>query len=142
MIDTSQVIGRWQAMTGVERPNNLLTHQERIAKKKVRVAARKIPYEVEPECYVCEEDIPDVLRRHHLLLVSKYSHRPDINRHLLTLCECCHTLTHKIIYEKEPLDWFTVAKLKERGHWERFVEIDRMAAKALIGADYKAERAR
>lgn len=142
MIDTSQVIGRWQIAISVERPNNLLTHQERIAKKKVRKEVKKIPYEVNRECYVCEENIPDVLRRHHLLLVSKYSHREDINRHLLTLCECCHTLTHKIIYDKEPLDWFTISELKKRGHWERFVEIDRMSALALIGADYKEVRAR
>jgi len=142
MIDTNQLVGRWRAMTGVEKPNNLLTHQEKIAKKKIRKEAKKIPYEINAHCYVCEENIPDVLRRHHLLLVSKYSHRADINRHLLTLCECCHTLTHKIIYDKEPLDLFTVNKLKERGHWERFVNIDRFAAKALIGADYKTERAR
>jgi hypothetical protein len=137
MIDTSQMIGRWQAMLKVEPPNNLMSHQEKVAKRKARKEVKKIPYEVSPECYVCEENIPDVLRRHHLLLVSKYSHREDINRHLLILCECCHTLTHKIIYNKEPMDWFTVQKLKERGHWERFVEIDRIAAKALIGVPYE-----
>jgi PHP family Zn ribbon phosphoesterase len=123
-------------MLKVEPPNNIKGHAEKVAKKKARQAVKQIPYEVNRACYVCEEDIPDVLRRHHLLLVSGYSHREDLNRHLLTLCECCHTLTHKIVYE-DGVDMFTKAKLEERGFWQRFVEIDRMAAKALIGVEYK-----
>ena len=136
MIDTSDKIGRFRWMQKVEPPNYLRDIQRKREKARTRQLCKKIPYEVNPSCYVCEEDIPDVLRRHHLLLVSEYSHRPDINRHLLTLCECCHTLTHKIVYESG-VDMFTEHKLKERGHWEKFVEIDRLAAKALIGVKYR-----
>lgn len=136
MIDTSDKLGRFRWMQKVEPPCYLKDIERKKWKARIRQLCKKIPYEVNPECFVCKEIIPDVLRRHHLLLVSEYPHRPDINRHLLTLCENHHTIVHEWIY-KDKKDLFTEARLKEQGYWQSLIEIDRMAAKALIGVKYR-----
>ena len=127
-------------MTKVEPPNNFANFRRKIEKERARAEVKKMPI-TDDDCFVCGEDISEVLRRHHLVLVAEYCHRPDINNHLMTLCECCHDLAHKLVYnERGGVSWRTVEKLKERGMWERFVEIDRMAYKALLGIPYREEQ--
>lgn len=127
-------IGKWQEAVKTNPPHDVDPEIKGSLIKKIRNQAKKDKHSIREgdECFVCEEDILEVLRKHHLVLVAAYPLRSDINDHIMTLCENCHDLAHKLIYgERGGITWKTVNKLKERGYWERFVELDRIAAEAL-----------
>lgn len=138
MINSGDKIGRWVAMTKVEPPTNMLFAERKEMARNIRYDS-KGRYKIEEgdSCFVCAEDMVEVLRKHHLILVSDYCDRPDINDHQLCLCENCHDLAHKLVYEERGgVSFKTVSKLKDKGFWEKFVEIDRMASKALLEIEY------
>jgi 5-methylcytosine-specific restriction endonuclease McrA len=127
-------IGYWQERVRSHPPHQIDPALRGSLIRQIRNQAKEIRYKIQEgdSCFVCAEDILEVLRKHHLVLVAAYPLRTDLNEHIMTLCENCHDLAHRLVYgERGGITWKTVEKLKERGYWERFVELDKMAAKAL-----------
>jgi 5-methylcytosine-specific restriction endonuclease McrA len=130
-----QRIGHWkEAVAKLPQENNPKNIRHSLVLQ-IRQAAKQSRYSINEgdSCLVCAEDIKDVLRKHHLILVSHYPHRKDLNDHLVILCENCHDIAHRLIYgDRGGITWQSVQKLKERGYWDSFVAIDKMAAEALL----------
>jgi hypothetical protein len=127
-------IGAWAEAVKEHPPHQVDPALRGSLIKKIRNEAklRQNALQEGDECFVCEIDILEVLRKHHLVLVAAYPLRTDLNDHLMTLCENHHILVHFLIYgDRGGITWKTVEKLKETGYWEKFVEIDKMAAAAL-----------
>ena len=129
-----ETIGQWQEKVRSNPPHQLEKEHQQSLIKQIRNEAKANKYRINEgeSCFVCAEDILEVLRKHHLILVAAYPLRTDLNDHIVTLCENCHDLAHRLVYsERGGITWKTVEKLKERGYWERFVQLDKMAAQAL-----------
>jgi hypothetical protein len=135
-INTDQLVGRYQIAIQSELPNSFEKAERKRRKAAIRDNARYVQAMSEGICFGCKEDMPSILIKHHLVPVASYAHRGnELNQHMVCLCLNCHLITHNMYEGKlSPED---IDKLKERGHWQRFVEIDRMASKALIGVKYR-----
>jgi 5-methylcytosine-specific restriction endonuclease McrA len=130
----SEQIGYWQERVRSHPPHQLRKAHHDSLIRQIRKEAKGNKYRIQEgeSCFVCAEDILEVLRKHHLVLVAAYPLRTDLNDHIITLCENCHDLAHRLVYgERGGITWKTVQKLKEAGYWDKFVELDKMAALAL-----------
>ena len=117
-------------------PSDLSDAERRYLVDKIKEAARRISVKGEG-CFMCDEDSIEFLDKHHLIPKSKYADREDINDHITPLCKNHHNLVHDIIYEGKTITKYTRDKMIANGQWVRMVEVDRMAAKALIGVPYR-----
>jgi predicted HNH restriction endonuclease len=127
-------MGRWVEKVSEYPPHNVEREKQESIVLKIRRQAAKPKYSIKEgeECQVCGEDILEVLRKHHLVLIAAYPLCKDLNEHIVTLCENCHDIAHRLIYnERGGISWKSVQKLKDRGYWEKFVELDKQAAEAL-----------
>jgi hypothetical protein len=130
-------IGKWQEAVRRNPPKTNIPPQEKGGLiQAIRMQAKQAKYTIKEgdECKVCAEDILEVLRKHHLIPVGMYPSRKDLNEHIVTLCENCHDVAHRLIYtDRGGISWQSVQKLKERGLWDALVAVDKMAAQALLG---------
>lgn len=139
-VSTDHLIGRWTAMEAVYVPHEMDRERRDYLIKIIREGARKYKIKEGDECFVCEEKKIEVLRKHHLVPVSAYCGRRDLNQHMVVLCQNCHDITHKLIHkERGGLCKETKRILRQEGLWTKYVELDRMAARALIGVPNKKE---
>lgn len=126
-------IGKWQEAVKENPPHDV----ERITQEslviKIRKGAKKTKVHQGDECFVCGDKMKEVLRKHHLVLVSAYPlFELETNKHMVLLCENHHTVAHCLIYnERGGLSWQSVQRLKAAGYWEAFCQLDKMAAEAL-----------
>jgi hypothetical protein len=126
-------VGKWLDYIRQNPPSGLAAPKTQ--KQSVRALVRhNMKIKEGDSCFVCATDVLEELHLHHLLPVSSFSDRPDINEHLLCLCQNCHDITHNLIYgDRKGVSFQTMLKLKEDGRWDKLVEIDRMAVAAAKG---------
>jgi len=128
-------MGKWAESVRQHPPHIVDSRKQKSLVISIRQQARNSKYSIVEgdECFICSEDVVEVLRKHHLVLVAAYPLAGnELNEHIAILCENCHDVAHRLIYgERGGISWKSVEKLKEAGYWDRFVELDRMAAEAL-----------
>lgn len=137
-------IGRWQEIIKEIPPHKMKRVNKDSVILDIRNNAKKRKIKEGEVCQLCEEDILEVLRKHHLVLIAAYpEYGNELNKHLAILCENCHDLVHLVIYgDRGGITWQSVEKLKERGLWDSLVEIDKQAVEALKILEQKHQRSR
>lgn len=137
MINTDDIIGRVQIMKAVFAPAEMPHETRKALKKLIRKEQKQYEFTDDACCFVCKDGVKGGLQKHHLVKIGRYADRKDLNDHLMPLCQTHHSIAHKLVYGDEGgLSDEDKEKVKEQGYWQKYVQIDRLAALALVGAKH------